>query len=158
MPMPESDDVALLVVPQGRHLGPELRHRVLQLTGDVAAPVQVVPLPAIPRSADGAVDRGKVIDFMRRPGTVLRYEPPGNDTERALVDLVLTLLPDARVSITDTLGALGGDSVVTVELAALVSERFGVEIEAHALFTAGSLHELASLIDTADGMSRGGER
>lgn len=85
--------------------------------------------------------------MLARLGNAYRFEPPATSGEAALVELVGRILPGVRASMTDTVAGLDGDSISTIELAALMAERFGIEVHAQQVFAAGSLRELAAMAE-----------
>lgn len=133
--------VTAVITPQGFRTGPVLRDRVLRLAGEAADQVQVLVVGEIPRGPDGSLDADAVLASL---GNAYRFEPPVTSVEVVMAELVGRILPGVRVSMTDTVAGLGGDSISTIELAALIAGRFGVEIPAQQVFAAGSLRELAA--------------
>jgi acyl carrier protein len=142
MPGP-GEAITAVIVQQGVRPGPVLRHRAMKLAGSAAEQVQVLLMPAIPRLADGSLDHGEVL---ARIDDAYRFEAPATDDERSLAELVSRVLPGQRISMTDAVGDLGGDSIATFELAALISERFGIEVSAYQLFMANSIRDIAALV------------
>lgn len=136
-----------VIAPQGFQPGHVLRDRVMALAGPAGQRIQVVLVLAVPRTGDGGLDPAEVRAATERPGTCYRYEPPATETERALVALVGEVLTDVQtVSVTDSLTALGGDSLTAVELILQIRERFGVDTDPQQVFDAESLRELAAVL------------
>jgi acyl carrier protein len=138
--------VTVLIVPQGYSPGPLIRQRVMRLADGTGGPLQVAIMREIPRDEEGMVDQHKALAAMRLPGALHRFEPAVTDTERALTELICQLLPDAQVSMTDTLVSLGADSLVTVELLELISQRMGVELDQRQLLT-GTVRDVSQHLD-----------
>lgn len=136
--------VTAVITPQGFRTGPVLRDRVLRLAGEAADRIQVLVVGEIPRGSDGSLDADAVL---ARLGNAYRFEPPATSSEAVLAELVGRILPGVRVSMTDTVAGLGGDSISTIELAVLIAERFGVEVPAQQVFGAASLRELAAVAE-----------
>ncbi|WP_163569438.1 acyl carrier protein [Fodinicola feengrottensis] len=103
---------------------------------------------SIPTDPDGTINRENCVAIAealeRTPIGLFRYEPPADQTEVALVELLLEMLPYQRISMTDNLPMLGADSLVIVELSAVLSERFGVQVGAIELFEVRDLRGLAA--------------
>lgn len=135
--------ITAVIVQQGVRPGPVLRHRAMKLAGSAAERVQVLLMHAIPRLADGSLDQGEVL---ARIDDAFRFEAPATDDERSLAELVSRVLPGQRISMTDALGDLGGDSIATFELAVLISEHFGIEVSPYQLFMANSIRDIAALV------------
>jgi acyl carrier protein len=138
--------ITAVISPQGLRPSAVLRHRVMRLAGGAGGRVQVLTIGRIPRRPDGALDAGEVL---ARIGEVYRFEPPVTDDEVALAAIVGEVLPGVPISMTDSVGALGGDSVSTLELMTLIAERFGVEIPAQQVFAADSLRELTAIVQAS---------
>jgi acyl carrier protein len=149
----QSGIISALVVPQGFRPAPQLRQRAMRLAGDVADRIELLLLHDIPRGPDGSADPERA----RAAGVVCRYEPAATDIEQSVIDLVVEVLPGRQVSITDSIIELGGDSLVTLELATLIGERLGVDIAARDVFGAESLRHLAATLSghLADRPARG---
>jgi acyl carrier protein len=143
---PGSGLISAFIVPQGIRPAAELRQRAMRIVGDVADRIQIVILHSIPRGQDGRLDEQRAMAAMQRSGAVHRYEPAATDMERAVVELVNEVLPGRQVSVTDSIGALGGDSLATLELTGLIRERLGIDIPAHDVFSGESLRDLAAAL------------
>jgi acyl carrier protein len=146
LPGPDASAVTVLVVPQGYRPGHVLRERVMRLLPEIGDRVQVALVRAIPRDPGGRLRRAEAVAMTERPGVLHRYEAPASGPEQALAALVGEVLPGVQVSMSDAFAALGGDSVATMELTALIHERLGIDVDPQLVFTAESLRELASTL------------
>jgi acyl carrier protein len=144
-----ADGVTVLVVRRGYRPGPVVRDLVMELGGEAGRRAQIAIVSEIPRDGAGTVDRAAAEAAVRGSSLVMRYEPPVSELERSLAGLVREILPDVRVSMTDDLATLGGDSLFAVELVALIAERLGVEVDAQELFAAESVREMAGVVGRA---------
>lgn len=150
VPGVESATATAVIAPQGFHPGHVLRERVMSLAGPVGTHIAVVVVAAVPRTPDGVLDQQEVRTAAARPGACYRYEAPATEAERALVELVCEVLTDVQVaSVTDSLTALGGDSLTAIELIVRIRERFGVDIDPQQVFGADSLRDLAAVLTAA---------
>jgi acyl carrier protein len=141
------------IVPQGFRLGPLLRQRARERIPDVGRTLEVAVVGQIPRTPDGAPDWKMMHEALGAAGTVYGFEPPAGETERALAHLIAEVFPSIEVSMTDNLGDLGGDSLITLELSIRISERFGAEIDPHDLYRADSLRDIARLLANSSATS-----
>jgi acyl carrier protein len=148
---PQPADITAFVVRQGYRPGPVLRDLVMRLANHDRPGLQVAIVRQIPRHTDGSVDRAAALAALADTALVLRYEPPATDIEQCLAGLVSQVLPEARVSMTDDLVGLGGDSLTAVELVELIAEQWEVEISAQDLFAAESIRDMANVITQAVG-------
>ncbi|GJF08905.1 non-ribosomal peptide synthetase [Mycolicibacterium cyprinidarum] len=78
------------------------------------------------------------------------WEAPQTDTERALAELLTDLLGVEDVGRHDDFFALGGDSVLAVQLAARAREA-GLPLTARMVFEHNAVAELATVLDCATG-------
>lgn len=140
---PEPERMTALIVSKGFRFGAELRGRAMHLLGEPGGRLQVAILLKIPRCPDGSLDKEQVAAIIRRPRVLFRFEPPGTENEKNLVELLRTLLPIQLISMSDSLGDLGADSITIIELSAIIAERFGKEIPPLEMFHMGSIRELA---------------
>ncbi|MFC0313716.1 amino acid adenylation domain-containing protein [Gordonia phosphorivorans] len=92
-----------------------LNHAGERLAGHMV-PHVVVMLSALPLTAGGKLDRKALPqpDFGERADT---YAAPESSTEQTLASIVQSLLGLERVSVTDSFFALGGDSIMSIQLA-----------------------------------------
>ena len=104
---PEPERMTALIVSKGFRFGAELRGRAMHLLGEPGGRLQVAILLKIPRCPDGSLDKEQVAAIIRRPRVLFRFEPPGTENEKNLVELLRTLLPIQLISMSDSLGDLG---------------------------------------------------
>jgi acyl carrier protein len=147
----DAGGITVLVVRRGYRPGPVVRDLVMGLAGEAGRGARVAIVSEIPRDGAGAVDEAAAWAAVRAASVLMRYEPPASEIERVLAGLVGELLPEVRVSMTDDLAVLGGDSLFAVELVALIAERLGVEVDAQELFAAESVREMAAVVGRAVG-------
>jgi acyl carrier protein len=147
---PQRGGMTAFIVRQGYRPGPVFRDLVMSLTDDHER-IQVALVRQIPRYADGRLDRKAALATLTDNALVVRYEPPSTDVERRLAALVHQVLPEVRVSMSDDLLSLGGDSLAAVELVELIAEQWGVEISGQDLFATESLRAMANVITRALG-------
>jgi acyl carrier protein len=140
---PDRQHLLVVLVPQGYRPAPAVREHVLGLADLPDGQVSIALVPRIPRHADGSLDLAATLARVGDGSAVSRYVAPETDAERMLVDLVSAVSPGLRISVTDSLGDLGLDSLMVFELAALLSERTGTMPSLESLYAAESLRALA---------------
>jgi len=106
-------------------------------------PAQFVPLAAIPRTAEGKLDRSALPGAAPRL-PVARQAPrsAADPLEYALVDLWQRLLK-TRVGLRDSFFDLGGDSLVAVQMMEAVARIVGFEVPLTTLFAEPTVARLA---------------
>jgi mycobactin peptide synthetase MbtF len=143
---PDESHLLAILVPQGYRPAPALRQHVLDMANMPGCEVSVALLPLIPRRADGGLDLEATLAKVGRAATVSTLVDPSTEGERLLVDLVSAISPGLRISVSDSLGDLGVDSLGVFELAALIAERTGVSLSLESIYAADSLRTLAAHI------------
>ena len=112
---------------------------------DYMVPMAVVEMDSLPVTSNGKLDRRAlpVPDFAKSEGRA-----PQTDTEHALAGLFKTLLKlEDEVSAESDFFALGGDSLLAVQLMQRIHAQFGMDPGLGALFENPVLSSLAAIID-----------
>ena len=94
-----------------------------------------------PRNVSKAVEAQKA-----RQRTQSAYEPPANPTEDTLCAIWTKLLALDRVGRHDNFFALGGHSLMAVQVIARVRQSFGIELPLRAMFDAPTVAAFATLL------------
>ena len=79
------------------------------------------------------------------------YDAPRGLTETALVELWKEVLGLDQVGVNDPFTALGGASLLSVQLIVRVVRDFGVELSIRPLLQGATVAELAAVIETVQG-------
>lgn len=110
-------------------------------------PAAVVVLEQLPLSPSGKIDRAAL------PAPTLAdeaaYVAPGTPTERALANILSTLLGRRQVSVHDDFFALGGHSLLAGRYAARVRSELGHELSLRALYESRTVAATAARLDAA---------
>ncbi|MET8091480.1 amino acid adenylation domain-containing protein [Micromonospora sp. NPDC005220] len=119
----------------------QLRAHLGRLLPEYMVPAAFTVVDALPLTANGKVDRKALPepDF----GAQGDGREPGNAKERLLCELIGDLLGVARVSIDDNFFALGGDSIVSIQLVSRALEA-GLEFTATDVLRHPTIGELAA--------------
>jgi thioesterase domain-containing protein/acyl carrier protein len=107
----------------------------------------------MPLTSNGKVDR-KALPAPDMARSEVVYVAPRTPTELAVADIWANLLQLDRVSVRDDFFALGGHSMLAVQMVAHLRKRAAIEIELRNLFTYPTLETLAGFIDSNQGASR----
>src|SRR5262249_28958449 len=104
-----------------------------------------VPMERLPIGATGKVDRYRLPDPSSRPALQRGgdYVAPRDKIEEELAAIWSQILQIERAGVNDNFFALGGHSLMVVQLATRIRESFGVEIPIQRIFEALTLAELA---------------
>ena len=103
-------------------------------------------LPALPRGANGKIDRAALPDpdasEVERPP----FEAPRTPTEEAVAALFCDLLGQ-EVGIHDNFFAVGGDSLRAGELIGRIRWQFGIEISIRVVFERPTVADLSDEVE-----------
>jgi nonribosomal peptide synthetase DhbF len=140
-----------------------LRRQMLVLATDQATPIAAIAdrlgtavtvrhlVTALPRDAHGHIDRAALLATVQRAlngdNDTPAYKPPQTPTETTLAALWQTLLQVPRVGREDNFFALGGHSLLTLQLLARIRQQFDADLPPRTVFEAPSLQALAEQID-----------
>ncbi len=111
-------------------------------------PEAFVQVPALPRSANGKVDRRGLpappVNGSRRAVPI----GPRTEVERQLAALWAQLLNVPQIGVRDDFFDAGGHSLLTMRLFAEIEERLGVNLPVASIFTAPTVEGLARLVES----------
>ncbi len=123
-------------------LGP-LREFLRERLPEHMLPAAYVPLDALPLTEHGKTDRAALpLPEEGRSTLAGAFEPPESPAEVALAGVWSEVLGVDRVGVGDNFFALGGDSILSIRVRALATER-GLAFELQDLFRFQTLGELA---------------
>ncbi|HXO22737.1 MAG TPA: amino acid adenylation domain-containing protein [Thermoanaerobaculia bacterium] len=124
----------------------ELRAFLETKLPEYMVPSLFVPLPALPLTANGKVDRGALpapdAAPARRGGPLAEPRSPAELRMTRIWEEVVGVRPVGR---TDDFFALGGDSMLGLRLLAAVEKAFGRRLPLSALLAGGTVERLAAL-------------
>jgi amino acid adenylation domain-containing protein len=139
--------VAYVVPSPGQPVAPdELRRYVQDNLPPYMVPATFVELEALPRTANGKLDRRA----LPLPGKSLQKReitPPRSPLQLQLVQLWEEILSLRPIGIRDDFFELGGNSLVGVRLVAQIRKQLGRTLALSALATVRTVEELAALLE-----------
>jgi amino acid adenylation domain-containing protein/non-ribosomal peptide synthase protein (TIGR01720 family) len=112
-------------------------------------PAQIIVLDELPLTTSGKLDRHRL---PAPTATTAPFRAPVTADERAVADAVADVLGLDRASIglDDDFFALGGNSLAATRLAAQIRESTAADVPLRAIFTRGSVEQLAAELTTSD--------
>ncbi|OWU83523.1 hypothetical protein ATO6_18790 [Oceanicola sp. 22II-s10i] len=136
--------------------GAELTAKLAEVLPDYMIPRAWVMLSALPQTGNGKLDRKALPDPQDTASvTPLREAAePETETERRIAAIWGEVLGRDRVGVTDTLFALGVDSLAVFRIAARMLNA-GLNLEARHMFAHPSIRELAAFHDGRGGSTDG---
>ncbi|MFD2784201.1 non-ribosomal peptide synthetase [Hymenobacter rubripertinctus] len=114
-------------------------------------PQAYVPLPVLPLTSNGKVDRPQLLRLggqLRADGVA--YQAPRNETEAALAGIWAEILGREKIGVADNFFDLGGHSLKAMRLINQVRQQFAVRLDLKTIFTHAVLEQQARLISAAD--------
>ncbi|MEC4016310.1 non-ribosomal peptide synthetase [Streptomyces sp. H27-D2] len=123
-----------------------LREHVARTLPDYMVPVAVVPLVRLPLTVNGKVDRAALPapDFTER----VSGRAPEGEIEETLCGLFAGVLGLERVGVEDSFFELGGDSIMSMQLASR-ARRAGLVVTPRQVFEEKTVERLARLVEAA---------
>ncbi|MGC2775827.1 MAG: amino acid adenylation domain-containing protein, partial [Bradyrhizobium sp.] len=121
----------------------ELRAALLEELPDYMVPARIVPVPQLPLTAHGKVDRD-ALPVPEQPPAETDYVAPQTSAELTLAVIWAELLGQPRIGLTDNFFELGGDSIISLQVVGRARQR-GLSIEPRDLFRHQTLQELARI-------------
>ncbi|MER5528768.1 non-ribosomal peptide synthase/polyketide synthase [Streptomyces sp. NPDC002677] len=123
-----------------------LRAHTAEFLPEYMVPAALVPLDRLPVTPSGKLDSAAlpVPDY----GLLSSGRAPGTDRERLLCDLYARALRVPSVTVDDDFFALGGDSIVAIQLLVL-ARRAGLELTPRDVFRHRTVAQLATVARTA---------
>ncbi|MFD5434090.1 non-ribosomal peptide synthase/polyketide synthase [Kitasatospora sp. NPDC127067] len=142
----------LVAYPVGAVDPEELRAFAARTLPDYLVPAAVVPLPALPLSRNGKVDRAALPAPEERPGHGRRARvEPRTAAEHRTAEVFAEVLGIRPPGTDEDFFALGGDSILSIRLAARLAEAFGADLGPRAVFDHPTPAGLARLLTEASG-------
>jgi amino acid adenylation domain-containing protein len=126
----------------------ELRSFLSERLPAYLVPSALVPLPALPLTANGKIDRGA----LPAPETVpaaddQEHVAPRTEIERKIADIWAEVLRVDGISVLDDFFGLGGHSLLATQVIARIRSALGVQLPLPSLFLAPTVAGLARLVE-----------
>ena len=129
--------------------GGELRDFLTEHLPEYLVPTGFAVIDALPMSPNGKVDRRALPEPDLTPTT--GHVPPSTPVEETLARVWADVLGLDRVGVTDNFFALGGDSILSVQVVAR-ARRHGLHLTTKDLFNARTIAELAPIVTVDTGV------
>jgi amino acid adenylation domain-containing protein/non-ribosomal peptide synthase protein (TIGR01720 family) len=140
--------VAFAVTQPGQAVTPESIQAFLQTRlPEYMVPAQVIPLAAFPLTPNGKVDRQGLLDLAeRQPDSAHLTVEPRTPIEAKLAQVWAAVLNLPQVGIQDNFFALGGDSILSIQVVAK-AQQSGLKLTPKQLFQHQTIIELARVVE-----------
>lgn len=122
----------------------DVRAKLAETLPEAMIPTVLVALDALPRAADGSIDRRALPRPLPRAAT--QGKSAGGDVEQAIGQIWMDLLRVPAPALTDNFFDLGGHSLLATQIAARITEKLGVEMPIRTIFDAPTIAELGQRV------------
>ncbi|HEY4465915.1 MAG TPA: condensation domain-containing protein, partial [Streptosporangiaceae bacterium] len=151
--------VAYVVPGPGARVSPaQLREHTAGVLPGYMVPAAFVVMNEWPLSPNGKLDRRALPAPDWGAAGDGEYVPPRTDAERAVAGIWADVLGTGRVGAHDDFFALGGDSILSVQVASRIGAVFGAQIPARAVFDTRTVAGLAAMLPADAALARTGDR
>ncbi|WP_437913628.1 amino acid adenylation domain-containing protein [Sorangium sp. So ce302] len=134
-----------------------LRGRLAQQLPDYMVPAVIVPLAALPLTANGKIDRAALPEPERAGAPEAGgFVAPRSEVEATLAQIWADILRVERVGIHDNFFSLGGDSIRSLQVIARANQR-GIKLSPKHLFDHPTVAAAAAVAVSAAAPERAGE-
>jgi len=132
--------------------GPALRRKLADRLPPYMLPSTFVFLDELPTTATGKVDRFALARLVPPDAGAHSETSPANDRKRRILAHFRDVLRSPHAGANDDFFALGGDSLLAVELLARIARTEGKALPAATLVASPTVEALARAIDASDGV------
>ncbi|MBM0106540.1 non-ribosomal peptide synthase/polyketide synthase [Steroidobacter sp. S1-65] len=131
-----------------------LREELNNMLPDYMVPAFFVTVAKLPINVHGKIDRRSLPTLDLAAAARGDYTPPQNEIQRLLCDVWQRLLRVPRVGIDENFFALGGDSILAMQIVA-AARKVGVSMRVRQLFEHQTIRTLSYCVDTATLQAQG---
>ena len=144
--------VAYAAMRHGHSFDPDaIRDYLAEHVPSYMIPAVIVPVPRIPITSNGKIDRGALPDPAESELQQTRaVVPPGNATEAAIAEIWADVFRRSPISVDDNFFELGGHSLMATQVISRIRVRFGVAVDIRVLFDGPTIRSLASAVGIAE--------
>ena len=134
-----------------------LRRWLAERLPEPMVPAEIVLLPALPRTANGKLDRHALPAASgERPRIETLYVPPRSRAEEAVAAVWREVLGRDRVGVHDNFFEVGGNSLLLVQLQSRLRQVLERDVTMVQMFRHPTVHAMAGLLSQDEAARRGG--
>jgi len=137
--------VAYIVPGAKQESAERLREQIRSRLPEYMIPSAFVMLPEIPLTMNGKVDRRALLAVRDEGVLRVEYVAPRNDVEQALCEVWQQVLKRERVGAGDNFFSLGGDSILSIRIVAMLKSR-GITLSIRDIFQYQTVEQLAAQV------------
>lgn len=124
----------------------DLRNSLITKLPNYMVPATIVPLPKMPRTANGKIDTNALPEPQLSISTLDETAIPRTTTEKVLAQIWSDVLGLTSVGIHDNFFELGGDSILSIQIVSRARE-VGLQLAPNQLFEQPTVAELAAMVN-----------
>ncbi len=128
---------------------PAVRELLQAQLPEYMVPTAFVPLPVLPRTPNGKIDRLALAAWDLGDQFVRSYAAPHTATEEILAGIWSDVLGVERVGVHDDFFELGGHSLLATQIMSRLRSTFHVELSLRTVFESTTIAALAAAVDRA---------
>lgn len=128
---------------------PAVRELLQARLPEYMVPTAFVPLPVLPRTLNGKIDRLALVALDLGDQFARSYTAPRTATEEILAGIWSDVLGVERVGVHDDFFELGGHSLLATQIMSRLRSTFHVELSLRTVFESTSVAALAAAVDRA---------
>ncbi|WP_460071201.1 non-ribosomal peptide synthetase [Streptomyces sp. YKOK-I1] len=143
---PDQVLTAFVVLEAGGPTVDELSGHLRTVLPEHMVPKAFAVVAALPRTANGKVDRAQLQAMDSTAGRAAAAVPPRDSLELRILEIWRAMLGSDRFGVTDDFFAVGGHSLLALQLLAAVSRKLGARLPISVLFENGTVEGLARTV------------
>ncbi|MCZ8519472.1 MULTISPECIES: non-ribosomal peptide synthetase [Paenibacillus] len=142
--------LCVYLVSEPRLTASEVREYLARTLPVYMLPAQVIPLAAMPLSANGKIDRSRLAQI--GASMTAEGQEPRTETERRLAAIWRELLGLERIEVREDFFAIGGHSLLAAALTVRIRAEFGIEAPLPLVFRCRTIETLAEQLESLERM------
>jgi len=127
----------------------EIRSHLRLCLPDYMIPSYFTILDKFPLTQNGKTDIKILQEFKDTIELSIQFEPPGNETERKLMEIWKEILQLEKVGVNENFLELGGHSLKAITLSTEINKAFSIDIPLTRIFNILTIRQLADYINMA---------
>lgn len=150
-PVPEAPDERLVAYYVAKRPidAAALRAHLEDLLPEALIPDHFVSLDEMPLNANGKIDRASLPTFdPERSEEAPTAIAPRTELEQAVAQIWADVLKINVLGVTDELIALGGNSLLAIQIIGRVNRQFGIDLSLQSAFVASTVEAMAALVES----------
>ncbi len=124
-----------------------LRNYLKQQLPDYMVPRAFIPIPRVPLTANGKIDRQALPSPEQAVAAGRQYAAPASDTEKTIAAIWETVMRNPRIGVEDDFFDIGGHSLLATQIASRLREQFHMPVAVRLIFEHPTIRGLANELD-----------